>query len=123
MKTTTVARVRTVGASCLTAAALILSISGNFGVGRASTRATSHARATQANVLVEAIASKTLWAGTLDPALITALNDGDIVQKVYAGLVKQVYNDKTGKFDIVPDLAAAMPKISKDGLTYTFKIR
>jgi len=37
--------------------------------------------------------------------------------------VKQSYNDKTHVFDVVPDLAAALPTVSKDGLTYTFKIR
>ena len=74
-------------------------------------------------MLVEPIAAKTLWAGTLDPSLITALYDADIVQKIYAGLVKQVYDDKTKQFKIVPDLAAGMPTISKDGLVYTFKIR
>lgn len=74
-------------------------------------------------VLVDPVASQTLWAGTLDPSLITSLTDDDIVSKLYAGLVKQAYNDKTRQFDVVPDLAAAMPTVSKDGLTYTFKIR
>lgn len=76
-----------------------------------------------ANVLVDPIASNTLWAGTLDPSLVTALADADIIQKVYAGLVKQAYNDTTHRFDIVPDLAAGMPAVSKNGLVYTFKIR
>ncbi len=116
-------RGRSVGVSCLTVAALALSVSSNIGVGNASTR-TNHATwAGQPNVLVEAIAAKSLWAGTLDPSLITALDDADIVQKIYAGLVKQVYSDTTHKFTIVPDLAAGMPTISKDGLVYTFKIR
>ena len=57
------------------------------------------------------------------PSLVSALDDADVIQKIYAGLVKQVYDDKTKQFKIVPDLAAGMPTISKDGLTYTFKIR
>jgi oligopeptide transport system substrate-binding protein len=75
------------------------------------------------NVLVDPLAAQVLWPGTLDPAQVSALTDGDIIQKIYAGLVKQVYSDKTHLFTVVPDLAAAMPTISKDGLTYTFKIR
>src|SRR5205823_9461522 len=46
-----------------------------------------------------------------------------IVQKIYAGLLKQVYDDRSKQFKVVPDLAAGMPTISKDGLVYTFKIR
>jgi ABC-type oligopeptide transport system substrate-binding subunit len=73
--------------------------------------------------LVYPLALQTLWPGTLDPSLVTSLTDGQIIQSVYNGLIKQAYNDKTQQFNLVPDLAAAMPTISKDKLTYTFKIR
>jgi ABC-type transport system substrate-binding protein len=73
----------------------------------------------QAGVMVLPIPEQTLWVGTLDPALTT---DADVIQKIYAGLLKQSYDDKTRRFKIVPDLAA-LPAISKDGLVYTFKIR
>jgi ABC-type oligopeptide transport system substrate-binding subunit len=75
------------------------------------------------NVLVFPIATQTLWASTLDPSQISLLVDNDIVGKIYSGLVKQAYNDKTHVFDVVPDLAAALPTVSKDGLTYTFKLK
>jgi ABC-type transport system substrate-binding protein len=81
---------------------------------------TAHAAA---NVLVDPIAAAALWPGTLDPSLVSALADADIIQKVYSGLIKQVYNDKTKRFTVVPDLAAGMPVVSNGGLTYTFKIR
>jgi ABC-type transport system substrate-binding protein len=88
-------------------------------------RASHPMRAARAasNVLVDPIAAAALWPGTLDPSLVSALTDGDIIQKLYAGLVKQVYDDKTHQFKVVPDLAAGMPTVSKDGLTYIFKIR
>ena len=76
-----------------------------------------------AGVLIIPEAAKTLWVGSMDPALITSVVDGDVVDKIYAGLVKLAYDNKTKHFAVVPDLAAAMPTISKDGLTYTFKIR
>src|SRR6266566_5641926 len=108
--------------SLLSAAALVLSLASNLGVGHAFSRTASAPRVA-AGVYVDVVASKTLWATTLDPALISSLDDGEIVNKIYAGLVKQVYDDKTGRFNIVPDLAAGMPTISKNGLVYTFKIR
>ena len=79
--------------------------------------------AAAANTLVYPLAAKVLWVGTMDPSQVSALADADVIQKIYAGLVKQSYDDKTKQFKVVPDLAAGMPAISKDGLTYTFKIR
>jgi ABC-type oligopeptide transport system substrate-binding subunit len=116
------ARGKTVAISCLTLAALMLSFASNVGHGHASGRLASASRAAS-GVFVEPFASQTLWVGTLDPALATSLLDSDFIFRIYAGLLKQSYNDKTGKFNIVPDLAAAMPTISKNGLVYTFKIR
>jgi oligopeptide transport system substrate-binding protein len=85
-------------------------------------RQTAAAKA-DSNVLVFPIATQTLWASSLDPSQISLLVDNDIVGKIYSGLVKQAYNDKTHVFDVVPDLATGLPTVSKDGLTYTFKIR
>jgi oligopeptide transport system substrate-binding protein len=113
---------KTTWMSLLSAAALVLSLVSNLGVGQAFSRTGSPARVA-AGVYVDIVVSKTLWASTLDPALISLVDDGDIVNKIYAGLVKQVYDDKTGRFTIVPDLASGMPTISKNGLVYTFKIR
>lgn len=113
------------GITLLAVAALVLSLANDLGVGYASSRAS---RATSAHILsggvyTDVIVSKTLWAATLDPSLVTGIDDLDVLNKVYAGLVKQVYNDKTGRFSIAPDLAAALPTISANGLIYTFKIR
>jgi oligopeptide transport system substrate-binding protein len=56
--------------------------------------------------------------GTLDPALADAETDTEISQNMFDGLVKFDEN-----LNIVPDLAAAIPTPSADGLTYTFKLR
>ncbi|HXT37290.1 MAG TPA: peptide ABC transporter substrate-binding protein [Chloroflexota bacterium] len=100
----------------------LLLIVGNLGIGRATPASASRAHAS-AGTLVYPLALQTLWPGTLDPSLVTSQTDEQVIQTVYNGLIKQVYNDKTQQFDLVPDLAAAMPTISKNGLVYTFKIR
>jgi ABC-type oligopeptide transport system substrate-binding subunit len=56
--------------------------------------------------------------GTLDPAQLNAESDSEIAQNVFNGLVKFDNN-----LNIVPDIASAMPTVSSDGLTYTFKLR
>lgn len=56
--------------------------------------------------------------GTLDPAQLNAETDSEIAQNVQNGLVKFDNN-----LNIVPDIAASMPTVSSDGLTYTFKLR
>jgi ABC-type transport system substrate-binding protein len=76
-----------------------------------------------ANVYVEPYVSGTLWFTTLDPALAGDVHDIAVLQKIYAGLVKQVYDRATGQFRVVPDLAAALPRVSPDGLVYTFTLR
>src|SRR5260370_16777223 len=55
--------------------------------------------------------------GTLDPAQLNAETDSEIAQNVFNGLVKFDNN-----LNIVPDIASAMPTVSSDGLTYTFKL-
>src|SRR4051812_40801332 len=102
MRATFGARERRFAASCVTAAALVFAITSNLGVGNASTRATRASGAGQANVLVEPVSQKSLWAGTIDPALISALKDANIVQMIYAGLLKQEYDDNTKLFKVVP---------------------
>jgi ABC-type oligopeptide transport system substrate-binding subunit len=56
--------------------------------------------------------------GTLDPAQLNAETDSEIAQNVQNGLVKF-----DNSLNIVPDIAASMPTVSSDGLTYTFKLR
>ena len=56
--------------------------------------------------------------GDFDPAQVTSPADVDILRNVFSGLYK--FDDKLHE---VPDLAAAFPDISADGLTYTFHLR
>lgn len=55
---------------------------------------------------------------TLDPGLVSDGPTIDLLQQVYEGLVG--WSEKN---EIVPKIAAAMPKVSADGRTYTFTIR
>lgn len=56
--------------------------------------------------------------GTLDPAQLNSESDSEVAQNMYNGLLKFDNN-----LNIVPDIAANMPTVSADGLTYTFKLR
>lgn len=115
-------RGRRSGVSLLGAVVLVVALFGTVALRNPAQRVASAPHAA-ANVFVEPYASQSLWVNTMDPAQITSLTDADILQKIYTGLVKQSYDDKTGKFVIVPDLAAGMPTVSNGGLVYTFKIR
>src|SRR3982074_2725144 len=55
---------------------------------------------------------------TLDPAVADAETDQELAQNIFDGLVKFDQN-----LNVVPNLAAGMPTMSSDGLTYTFKLR
>jgi peptide/nickel transport system substrate-binding protein/oligopeptide transport system substrate-binding protein len=55
---------------------------------------------------------------TFDPGQATDLPSIQAIQMVFNGLV--TLNDK---LQVVPELAAAMPTVSSDGLTWTFKLR
>jgi oligopeptide transport system substrate-binding protein len=56
---------------------------------------------------------------TFDPALIQETLSVDLSQNVYESLVR--FNHET--LEIEPALAEALPEVSADGKTYTFKIR
>jgi ABC-type oligopeptide transport system substrate-binding subunit len=55
---------------------------------------------------------------TLDPAMIDSEAEAAIAQNLFNGLLKFDSN-----LNISPDIAAALPAVSSDGLTYTFKLR
>ncbi|HXN92249.1 MAG TPA: peptide ABC transporter substrate-binding protein, partial [Candidatus Sulfotelmatobacter sp.] len=55
---------------------------------------------------------------TLDPAMIDTEAEAQIAHNLFDSLLRYDSN-----LAIVPDLAAALPVISSDGLTYTFKLR
>lgn len=61
--------------------------------------------------------------GTLDPQVNYTLQYWQLYQATYDGLVTFQKVGGTPSFAVVPDLAIAMPKISKDGLTYSFTLR
>jgi oligopeptide transport system substrate-binding protein len=55
---------------------------------------------------------------TLDPGIIDSEAEADIAHNLFDGLLKFDSN-----LNLSPDIAAALPTISADGLTYTFKLR
>ena len=55
---------------------------------------------------------------TLDPGLIDTEAEAEIAHNLFDGLLKYDSN-----LNISPDIAAALPTISPDGLMYTFKLR
>ena len=55
---------------------------------------------------------------TLDPAMLDTEPEGQLAHNLFDGVLTFDNN-----MNVVPDLAAAMPKISADGLTYTFTLR
>ncbi|MCO5144160.1 MAG: ABC transporter substrate-binding protein [Oligoflexia bacterium] len=57
----------------------------------------------------------------LDPAGAQDLYSSSEIMRVYEGLLQ--YHPLKRPYELEPLLAAEMPKISKDSLTYTFKIR
>jgi peptide/nickel transport system substrate-binding protein len=61
--------------------------------------------------------------GTLDPQVNYTLQYWQLYQATYDGLVAFEKTDGAASFDVVPDLAVAMPKITDDGKTYTFTLR
>ncbi len=61
--------------------------------------------------------------GTLDPQVNYTLQYWQLYQATYDGLVSFQKVAGPGSFDVVPDLAAAMPKVTNNGKTYTFVLR
>jgi oligopeptide transport system substrate-binding protein len=55
---------------------------------------------------------------TLDPAMIDDETEAAIAQNLFDGLLKFDNN-----LNVAPDVAARLPDVSADGLTYTFKLR
>ncbi|HEY1763211.1 MAG TPA: ABC transporter substrate-binding protein [Acidimicrobiales bacterium] len=65
----------------------------------------------------------TAAGGSLDPQINYTLQYWQLYQATYDGLVafQKVGGDPS--FDVVPDLATAMPKVTNAGKTYTFTLR
>ncbi|RUW61061.1 ABC transporter substrate-binding protein [Mesorhizobium sp. M7A.F.Ca.US.008.03.1.1] len=62
-------------------------------------------------------------AGTLDPHINYTDQGWQMYQPIYDGLVAFRKAEGMDGFTIVPDLAEAMPQVSNDGKTFTFKLR
>lgn len=56
-----------------------------------------------------------------DPMMASDVGSAAQIAKIYEGLL--TYHWLKLPYELIPNLAEAMPDISKDGLTYTFKIR
>ena len=65
----------------------------------------------------------TAAGGTLDPQVNYTLQYWQLYQATYDGLVSFQKVGGDPSFDVVPDLATAMPKVTNSGKTYTFTLR
>jgi len=61
--------------------------------------------------------------GTLDPKINYTAQYWQLYQASYDGLLGFKYADGEGSFEVVPNLAEAMPEVSNGGKTLTFKLR
>ncbi|MBN9620327.1 MAG: ABC transporter substrate-binding protein, partial [Actinobacteria bacterium] len=61
--------------------------------------------------------------GTLDPQVNYTLQYWQLYQATYDGLITYARVGGEQSFDIVPDLATALPVVGDDGKTYTFTLR
>jgi len=62
-------------------------------------------------------------AGSLDPKINYTGQYWELYQAAYDGLLGFKYGDGKASFQIVPDLATALPVMSNGGKTLTFKLR
>lgn len=62
-------------------------------------------------------------AGSLDPQVNYTLQYWQLYQSMYDGLLAFKKTGGQQSFTVVPDLAAAMPKVTNGGKTYTFTLR
>lgn len=99
--------------AAITAAAVVLITA----IGPAQARVSSQ-QTRAGGVLVYPYIGADLWVRSLDPALLEDTQSLQVVNMVYSALLKIDQNN-----NVVPDLAAAMPTLSADKKTYTFKIR
>jgi len=96
------------------AAALIL---GSAGIGAANAEYKAEHRGGTMRLVARSA------AGTIDPQINYTLQYWQIYQSLYDGLVGFKKANGTEGFDVVADLAEAIPQPTNDGKTYVFKIR
>lgn len=61
--------------------------------------------------------------GTLDPHINYSNGNWQVFQAMYDGLLAFKKVGGEASYDLVPDLAEAMPQVSQDGRSYTFTLR
>ena len=99
-------------------AALGAVVLGAAGFSTARTTPQSHPHATQAHVL-NYVNIGTSFPGTFDPGDVQDTQSTQVLYMLYGNLVK--IDPATN--NVVPDLAASMPKVTNGGKTYTFTLR
>lgn len=110
--------------SVLAAASLLLSAcAGSEDTASTTTSSSSFAayEEDKAGGIVTFVASAA--GGTLDPKVNYTAQYWQLYQASYDGLLGFKYADDAGSFEIVPNLAEALPTSSNDGKTLTFKLR
>ena len=94
----------------------IIAVSAGSPAGASSGYQSQHAGGT---LILDATAA----GGTLDPQVNYTLQYWQLYQATYDGLVAFQKVDGDPSFDVVPDLATALPKVTNSGKTYTFILR
>ena len=110
--------------SVLAAATLVLSACGGSSDSASSTGGGSSFGAydeAKAGGIVTFVAAAA--GGTLDPKINYTAQYWQLYQASYDGLLGFKYADDAGSFEIVPNLAEALPVVSNGGKTLTFKLR
>jgi peptide/nickel transport system substrate-binding protein len=100
--------------------ALALTLTGLAGFSASPAGASSYQKAHAGGTLT-LLASTA--GGTLDPQVNYTLQYWQLYQATYDGLVTFQKVDGQASFDVVPDLATSLPKITNGGKTYTFTLR
>jgi len=100
--------------------ALALTLTGLAGFSASPAGASSYQKAHAGGTLT-LLASTA--GGTLDPQVNYTLQYWQLFQATYDGLVTFQKVNGPASFDVVPDLATSLPKITNGGKTYTFTLR
>ena len=100
--------------------ALALTLTGLAGFSASPAGASSYQKAHAGGTLT-LLASTA--GGTLDPQVNYTLQYWQLFQATYDGLVTFQKVNGQASFDVVPDLATSLPKITNGGKTYTFTLR
>ena len=113
-------RSRSKAISAIAAAALIFSVAGSTAGSAADGKLAPYDKARAGGTLKLVAAAA---AGTLDPKVNYTGQYWQLYQASYDGLLTFSYGTGKTTFDVVPDLAEALPTVTNGGKTLTFKLR